>query len=270
MRDWQAEFQGNQALWNELTQIHARAYPVEAFKAGTKQLDLLVRSEVGDVVGKSLLHLQCHFGMDTMLWARLGATVTGIDFSPDAIALARKLSDEVHVPATFIRTNLYDLPDVLHETFDIVFTSWGVLGWLPDLPRWGQIIVHFLKPGGFFYIAEGHPFLHVFYDEQDAADLRVFYPYFRGPEPTMWPGGGPDYADHTAIVTHPSYEWHHPLGAIVDALITAGLRIEFLHEHDVLTWDYFSFMTRDEDGWYRLPPGFPRLPLSFSIKATKR
>jgi SAM-dependent methyltransferase len=270
MPDWDQALQSNKALWNELTAIHARGetYRMSAFKQGAKQLDPLVRAEVGDVAGKSLLHLQCHFGMDTLMWARLGARVTGIDLADEAITLARQLSAETGIPATFIESNLYDLPHVLAGAFDIIFTSWGVLSWLPDLTQWGQIIARYLAPGGFFYIAEGHPFLQVFYDGDDAANLRVHYAYFHQAQPLFFPPGH-DYADQTQRLTNPEYLWHHTVGDILNALIDAGLRITFFHEHPILTWKAFPFLVSDEQGYWRLPPEYPHFPLSFSLKATK-
>jgi 2-polyprenyl-3-methyl-5-hydroxy-6-metoxy-1,4-benzoquinol methylase len=167
MESWSQAIEANKVLWNEMTAVHSQGekYQMTAFKNGAKQLDPLVRAEVGDVAGRSMLHLQCHFGMDSLMWARLGAAVTGIDLSDDAIRLARSLSEEIAVPATFVQSNLYDLPAVLEGQYDIVYMSWGVLCWLPDLTRWAEIIARYLKPGGFFYIAEAHPFLNVFYDE---------------------------------------------------------------------------------------------------------
>ncbi|HET8632370.1 MAG TPA: class I SAM-dependent methyltransferase [Thermomicrobiales bacterium] len=260
----------NRERWNELTPIHARSayYGVDAFKAGASTLRSIERAEVGDVAGKSLLHLQCHFGLDTLSWARLGATVTGVDFSEEAIALARALSAETGVPATFVRSDIYALPEALTGAFDTVFTSYGVLCWLPDLPAWARVIAHFLKPGGVFYIVDGHPFADVFYNEADATELRVAYSYFHAPEPMKWEAAG-SYADHDAVVTRPSYEWTHSLGDIVDALTGAGLRIVFLHEFPVCSWARFPFMEEGADGWWRLPAGLPALPLTFSLRAER-
>src|SRR5512136_2825848 len=139
--------------------IHVRSpfYDVAGFKAGKNSLKSVELAEVGDVGGKRLLHLQCHFGMDTLSWARLGARVTGVDYAPQAIDLARELAREAGLEADFICASIYDLPERLTGTFDIVFTSYGVLCWLPDLPAWGRVIAHFLRPGGIFYIADGHP-----------------------------------------------------------------------------------------------------------------
>ncbi len=148
----------NQDWWNEAAQVHAQgeAYQLKAFKEGMIKLHPLERGEVGDVVGKKLLHVQCHFGLDTLSWARLGAQVIGIDYAEKAIAIARALSQELHLDATFVCCDLYNLPNVLDAAaeFDIVYTSYGVLSWLPDLQPWGKSIAHYLKPGGFFYIAE--------------------------------------------------------------------------------------------------------------------
>ena len=270
MTNWDEAVQSNKALWNELTAIHARGetYQMTAFKEGTKHLDPLVLTEVGDVTGKSLLHLQCHFGMDTLMWARLGARVTGVDLANEAVALARQLSAEIGVPATFIESNLYELPQLLADEFDLVYTSWGVLNWLPDLTQWGQIIARYLKPGGFFYIAEGHPFLTMFYDGEDAVNLRVHYGYFHQPQPLYFPPGH-DYADQTQRVTNPEYTWQHSVGDILNALVDAGLRIAYLHEHTFLPWKALPFLVHDEQGYWRLPSEYPRLPLSFSLKATK-
>jgi len=166
--------------WNELVSLHAQSkfYDLQSFKAGNSTLKPIEVEELGDVAGKSLLHLQCHFGLDTLSWARRGAQVTGADFSDQAIALAQSLSQELEIKANFVCSNLYDLPNVLSGEFDIVYTSYGVLCWLSDLGRWGKIIAHFLKPDGVFYIVEFHPFTHVFDNEDNATDLRVVYPYF--------------------------------------------------------------------------------------------
>lgn len=270
MHDWDQALESNKALWNELTAIHAggETYQMTDFKEGAKQLDPLVRAEVGDVGGKSLLHLQCHFGMDTLMWARLGARATGVDFAEDAIALARRLSQEIGIPAIFIESNLYDLPQALDGVFDIIYTSWGVLSWLPDLAQWGQIIARYLAPEGFFYIAEEHPFLRVFYDEDDAVNLRVHFDYFHRAQPLYVPPGH-DYVDQTQQLIHPEYAWNHGVGEILDALIDAKLRLTFFHEHPFLPWKALPFLVSDEQGYWRLPPEYPPFPLSFSLKATK-
>jgi SAM-dependent methyltransferase len=257
----------NQDRWNELVAIHARSkfYDVESFKAGTKGLNYLEREEVGDVAGKSLLHLQCHFGMDTLAWARLGAKVTGVDYSEKAIEQARSLSSELGIEANFVCSNIYDLPENLSGQFDIVYTSYGVLGWLPDLEAWGKIIAHFLKPGGFFYIAEGHPFIWIF-DEGEG--FKVKYPYFTREALKFEVHNS--YADqHAQTVNTTEYGWNHTLSEIFGSLLSAGLKIDFFHEHTFCAWECFPNMVEGEDGFYRLKENDGMIPLMFSLKATK-
>jgi SAM-dependent methyltransferase len=266
MNEWE---KADQVYWNRLAPLHARSefYDVAGFKAGRSSLQSVEREEVGDVAGKSLLHLQCHFGMDTMSWARLGAHVTGVDYAENAIALARSLSKETGVPAKFVCCSIYDLPQVLCEEFDIVFTSGGVLCWLPDLVRWGQVIARFLKPGGFFYIADGHPFGNVFYNEADATELRIAYPYFHREAPEAYEAEG-SYAVWDDV-RYRVYEWTHSLSDIVNALLAAGLRLEFLHEFPFGFYRHLPFMVQGADGRWRLPEHSDSVPLLFSLKAVK-
>ena len=231
------ELEINRNYWDEATEIHTRGnvYGIDEFKSGLCRLHRVEVEEVGDVRGKSLLHLQCHFGIDTLSWARRGAKVTGIDFSPQGIESAKHLSTESNVPADFICSNIYDLPNVLKApaSFDIVYTSYGAINWLPDLAQWGEIISHFLKPGGFFYIAEAHPTARMFPTDDDAkGDVdprRPFFPYFHDPAGIRWPGSA-DYANPNAVHKIESHEWQHSMGAIINSLIDAGLTIEWLHE----------------------------------------
>lgn len=262
--------ESNRKLWNAWTDIHEKSemYDLATFKAGRSTLRDLQLQEVGDVRGKTLLHLQCHFGEDTLSWARLGATVTGADFSERAIELARSLSEELGIPASFVLSDLYSLPDVLHDTFDVVYTSYGVLGWLPDIPRWARVVSHFLKPGGTFYVAEIHPFLWVFDEDNKGTELKVRYPYFQGAEPLKFDVKG-SYADPSADYTGVEYGWNHTVGDYINSLIDAGLRLEFFHEFPFICWQALPFMQRGEDRWWRLPEGMNNIPLLFSLKATK-
>jgi len=261
----------NHALWDEWTSIHVRSefYDVDGFKRGNIKLHSLEREEVGEVAGKSLLHLQCHFGLGTLSWARLGATVTGADFSAKSIEQARALAAEVKIPARFVCSEIENLPEVLSGQFDIVFTSYGVLPWLPDLNRWASVIAHFLKPGGFFYIAESHPISYIFDDAQGTSNLVIKYPYFGDGGPLEWKVQG-SYADRSACVAQPvSYEWIHTMADIINALLGAGLRIEFLHEFPYTAWQQLPFMVEGSDGYWRLPDREASLPLLFSIRARK-
>ncbi len=264
--------ESNRALWNEGTPIHRDSafYDLESFKQGAIRLDSVEREALDDVTSKTLLHLQCHFGLDTLSWARLGATVTGADFSDAAIDLARSLSAELGIDARFVCSDLYDLPNALTGQFDIVYTSYGVLGWLPDLRRWGEVIARFLKPGGTFYIVEAHPFAWTFDDSADATELRIRYSYFQDADkPLVTPVKG-SYADRNAKVSHPvEYGWNHAMSEIINSLVDAGLRLQHLHEFPFISWQMFPFMEQDADGWWRLRGQPHDIPLMFSLKATK-
>lgn len=267
--------QANRKLWNAWTKIHetSKFYDNESFKAGRNTLKPIELEELGNVSGKSLLHLQCHFGQDTLSWARLGAQVTGVDLSDEAIKLARSLAVEINLDARFICSDIYALPydfdEALSERFDIVFTSYGVLAWLGDLPRWAEIIAHYLKPGGIFYIVEIHPYADILDDWETELKLGIRYPYFQPSEPWVF-HAETSYADPAAKHTEPitNYQWNHSMAEILNALIDAGLQIQFLHEFPMTVFAQLSFM-EEKDGWYRLPEGMPEIPFLFSVKANK-
>jgi 2-polyprenyl-3-methyl-5-hydroxy-6-metoxy-1,4-benzoquinol methylase len=264
----------NRELWDAWTKIHVASdfYNVESFRSGERPIrvaDYEV-AEVGSVQGKRLLHLQCHFGLDTLSWARLGATVTGVDFSDEAIRAARALAADVAIPAAFVRSDVDHLPDVLDEQFDVVYTSCGVLEWLPDIASWARVAAKFVRPGGFLYLTEIHPVAQAFENEDVAAgELRLTYPYWSHVEPLRFEVTG-SYADREAPTDGlVEYGWNHSLGEIVTSLIDAGLRIEFLHEFDFCRWR-LDFLVEGADGRWRLPDGTKgSLPLFFSLKATK-
>ncbi|MDB5322369.1 MAG: Methyltransferase type 11 [Phycisphaerales bacterium] len=272
----------NRRHWDDATEAHARGniYGLEDFRRGMCRLHRVELAEVGDVSGKSLLHLQCHFGLDTLSWARRGAKVTGVDFSPKAVELARLLASDSGIPATFVCCNLYDVRDSLPGggTFDVIFTSHGALCWLPDLKPWAQIIAHYLKPGGVFYVADAHPMGRIFPTEADINEnpgidpARPFFPYFGAAEGMRWPASA-DYADPT-ITTGPSHDWQHTLADIVGALLGAGLVLEFLHEFPFCAWRAIPAMVQverfsDSHRYWGMPAGTPSLPLMFSIRARK-
>ena len=262
----------NRQNWNDRVPVHAASafYDVAGFKAGRITLNEIERQEVGAVAGRSLLHLQCHFGMDTMSWSRLGARATGADFSDAAIDLARDLSAELGLDTRFICSNVYDLPQALDEQFDIVYTASGVLVWLPDLTAWAEVAAGFVKPGGTFYLLDGHPLCHVFADDDDldASELRVRNPYFPDPAGTFFGGDGYSYAGDQ-LIPSPSYEWQHNMAEILNALLATGLRLEFLHEFPFSNYRALPGMVRDAGGWWRLPEHNDSIPLLFSLRATK-
>lgn len=261
--------ESNRRLWNERTPIHVKSdmYAVDEFKKGKNSLRSIEMEELEDVSGKTMLHLQCHFGQDTLSWARLGAKVTGVDFSDDAIVYAKKLSSEIGIKAEFISCNIYELDQKLKGKYDIVFTSYGVLPWLPDIKEWARIISHFVKPGGIFYIVESHPFGNTFADE-NVQDLEVYYSYFQSPQPMHFPPG-PSYADRNSKLKNPSYEWFHTISDIMNSLIANGLSIQFLHEFPFSVYQSLPFLEKGDDGWWYLPNSRKDAPLLFSLMARK-
>jgi len=266
----------NLANWDEAVSLHvgAEMYDVEGFKKGRCSLSAIEIDELGPLVveGTTLLHLQCHFGLDTLSWARQGATVTGIDFSGEGVATARSLAEELGLSqrATFVQSDVYHLPEVLDGRFDVVFTSWGVLLWLGDLERWAQVIAHFLKPGGVFYIAEFHPYAFLLADDSTRDSLRIGYPYFMHGEPQRFDEPG-DYADPEATLRHTvTFEWNHGFAEVIDPLLREGLRLDFLHEFPYTPEGLpFPFLEVCADGLQRVKGHHEDFPLSFSLKMTK-
>jgi SAM-dependent methyltransferase len=263
--------EANRRHWDEVVPIHMRSglYDVDSFRAGRSKLKPVERDELREVRGKTLLHLQCHFGLDTLSWAREGAIVTGVDFSEQAIEAARALAAEIGIDARFILSEVYSLPGKLNEKFDIVFTSYGAICWLPDIRRWSEVVARFLKPGGTFYMVEFHPVCGIFDNDPAVTDLYIAYPYFNSGEPIRTEEDG-TYADRSAeVMNRLNYSWPHPTSVVVTSLIEAGLRIEFFHEFPFTTEHWFPFMEElGERGW-RLAKHDGSVPLMYSVKATK-
>lgn len=258
--------EANRRLWDTWTGIHTRSdlYRVEAFKTGESSLKHIELGELGSVAGRRMLHLQCHFGLDTLSWARLGAKVTGVDFSPEAIRVARSLAQELGLAAEFHCVELTELPAVLRGAFDVVFTSYGVLAWLPDLNRWADLIAQYLNPGGVFYMVEFHPLLNMFDDD----GRKLCYSYFPEARPLACEGTA-SYAGgerHEAI-TH--YQWNHNLGEVITALASAGLRIEFVHELPYCVHGCYSFLVEIAPEKFVMKDHPEGTPLLFSIRATR-
>lgn len=270
--DWRAI---NRAHWDELVPLHIgpRGYDLADVRAGHGMLNAIEEAELGSVAGQRILHLQCHFGRDTLILAQRGATVVGLDFSTPAIDAARGLAAELGLAdrARFVQADLYSAREAIaeHASFDRVFVTWGAINWLPDIFGWAQIVAYFLKPGGALYLAEAHPAARVLDDEAAQPDGRpgFFAPYFAR-EGAAWQEVH-DYIDETATLRNATtHEWTHPLGDIVTALITAGLRLDWLHEHDAITWHMFKQLVDDGTGLWRWPDK-PWLPLAFSLQATR-
>lgn len=258
----------NRALWDERVPIHVEGefYDVDGFLGGRTALRDFVLAEMGDVEGATLVHPQCHFGLDTLSWARRGARVTGLDFSAPAIEAARDLARRAGIEAEFVRGNVYDAPELLGgRRFDVVYTGLGAIVWLDDIERWARAMVALLAPEGRFYLAEFHPLADVFAAESLAFEVSYFE---RSPWVEEQPG---TYADLEAETEHNrSVTWTHGLGEVVSALAAEGLALEFMHEHDYTLFPRWPFLERSSDGAYRMPEGMPTLPLMYSLLATRR
>ena len=263
--DWR---QLNRASWDERVAIHVASdfYDMAGFKAGRVALRPFEIEEVGPVDGRSLVHLQCHFGQDTLSWARLGATVTGLDFSSEAITAASALAADIGVDADFVAADVYDAVEALgNRQFDIVYTGLGALIWLPDIDRWAAVVAALLRPGGFLYLSEFHPIVETMADDS----LTVLYDYFTRPAGTRYEEGG-TYTDGDVETVHNvSYEWTHPISSVISALLAQGLQLELFREHDHTLWARWPFLEPRDDGTYWLPDDRPRLPLMYSLRARK-
>ncbi|WP_405061103.1 class I SAM-dependent methyltransferase [Kribbella sp. NBC_01505] len=250
----------NRAGWDLRAEAHsngASLYDVDGFRAGGSSLRPFELEALGDVQGKRLLHLMCHFGLDTLSWARLGAEVTGLDFSGEAIAAARRLATEVGLPARFVQADVYDAADVLDEQYDIVIATYGVLVWLPDLDEWARVVARLLRPGGTLFVAEFHP-----QQGQVDDDLRVTSSYFRtAPRETQVTTS---YTGQP-IEPHTQTTWPWTISGLVNALITAGLQITRLNELPVDLRQRRPTMTQTPDHLWRLP-GDP-IPLLLTCQA---
>jgi SAM-dependent methyltransferase len=261
--DWRAL---NRANWDDRVPVHLASsfYDLPGFRAGADTLRPFEPAEAGDVTGKRLVHLQCHIGLDTLSWARRGALVSGLDFSAPAISAASALASELGIEARFVISDVYDAAAALGPArFDIVYTGIGALAWLPDIPRWARVVAGLLAPGGFLYLVEGHPFAQIL---DDATGLVVSRDYFDS-EPWVeeWDH---TYTDGPALEHVRSVEFQHGIGEVITALIEAGLRIEFLHEFEFDAFGRYESLRRADDGTYRFPPGRPRVPLIFSVRAS--
>jgi len=266
----------NRAHWDEKVGIHLgpRGYDLSALREGHARFYPIEEAELGPVAGKRVLHLQCHFGSDTLKLAQRGANAVGLDFSPHAIAAARRLACELDLAdrAHFVLADLYDAEAAIAEPagFDIVYVSWGAICWLPDIRRWAEIVARFLRRDGFLYLAEAHPAAMVFDDAAGLPDGRPgFYVPYLAREPVIMEQTR-DYIDAAATLHNPTtYTWVHPLGDIVSGLLQTGMALDWLHEHDGVPWRLFEVLTRSADRLWRWPDR-PWLPLAFSLRATRR
>jgi SAM-dependent methyltransferase len=266
----------NRASWDERAPAHAASpgYQADLFAADPSFLSKVVRFDLpllGDIAGLRGVHLQCHIGTDTISLARLGAYMTGLDFSPAALEQARTIAGRAGADVTFTQADVYDAAGVLGEgQFDLVFTGIGALCWLPDIRRWAQVVGRLLRPGGRLFLREGHPMLWALADSRPDGLLVVEYPYFEQAEPMVFDDPGTYVetdVDFTQNVTH---EWNHGLGEIITALMDAGLRLTGFTEHDSAPWEALpGQMTVDEDGEWRLTEHPERVACTYTLRAVR-
>jgi len=255
----------NKKAWNSKTHVHAASdfYNVEAFLNGKSSLNTVELELLGNVAGKKVLHLQCHFGLDTLSLARLGANVTGVDFSETAIQKAEEIRDELQFNARFICCDVYNLPNILNEQFDIVFTSYGTIGWLPDLDKWAGVISHFLKPGGRFVFAEFHPVVWMF----DANFTKVAYNYFK--DAAIVETETDTYAKTNAPLQNTMITWNHSLSEVMGCLLGSGITISDFIEYDYSSYNCFNGTVEYEPGRYRIAHLDNKIPMVYSVIGTK-
>jgi 2-polyprenyl-3-methyl-5-hydroxy-6-metoxy-1,4-benzoquinol methylase len=255
----------NKALWDAKTKHHTGAafYKMDEFLKGASSLNPIELGLLGDVKGKSILHLQCHFGQDSLSLARMGARVTGVDFSEAAIKKARELNEQLGLDAEFICSDVYKLPGVLSRQFDIVYTSYGVLGWLPDMKKWAEVVSHFIKPGGEFILVEFHPVVWMFsYDFS-----TVQYSYFNKEAIVEVHEG--TYADRSADMKQTEIGWNHDLSEVMQNLLDHGLHITTFREYDTSPYNCFQNMVETAPGAFRVRGLEGKIPLVYSVKAVK-
>ena len=256
----------NKTSWNTWAEVNfgSEFYDVPGFLAGRNSLNSIELELLGDVQGKSVLHLQCHFGQDTLSLARMGAKVTGVDFSENAIEKARSLAGKMKLDAEFICCDVYSLKEQLDKKFDIVFTSYGTIGWLPDLTRWADIVSTFLKENGKFVFAEFHPVVWMFDDQFE----KVAYSYLN--KETIREETTGSYADREADVKGQFISWNHGLSEVFNSLISHGIRIERFDEYDYSPYNCFKGTEEFEPGRFRIAKWGNRLPMVYSVLGVKK
>lgn len=258
-------FEVNKTTWNEKVRIHANSnmYDLEAFKKGKSSLMSYEQKALGNVKEKSLLHLQCHFGQDTLSWSRLGAKCVGVDLSDTGINLAKELCEELKLDANFFCCNVLDTSELVKDEFDIVYTSYGVIGWLPELKPWGKMIAEKLKPGGVFYMVEFHPIVWMF----DYLEQKPIMKYGYMQDEVIYEEYDGTYANQDSKMISKEYGWNHGLSEVVNALTEAGLHIDYLNEHNESPYDVLPDLIKTDSGMYKTKDQL--YPLIFEIKATK-
>lgn len=256
--------------WESRVPVHAasRTYDLSGLAADPERLSPVVAFDaawLGELTGLDVAHLQCHIGTDTISLARLGARTTGVDFSPQALAVARDLAGACGVDVRFVESELYTVPGVLGRDFDLVYTGVGALCWLPDIAGWARVVAGLLRPGGRLYVRDEHPMLSTLYDARDGDLLRVALPYFEG-GPLRWEQEE-TYTDGPPVASPELFVWNHGLGEIVQAVLDAGMTVTALREHEECEWQALPRLVEAPDGRYRLPEGSDSVPLMFTLEA---
>ena len=259
-------FDENKKGWDERVETHlaSELYDMQAFRAGKSSLNLEEVEALRDVKGKSLLHLQCHFGQDTLSWARMGAVATGVDISSEALRAAKAISSELEIPASFVESNILDLKETLDDKFDIVFTSYGTVGWLNDLNKWADVIHHFLNPGGTFYMIDFHPFIWMWNDERS----KIEFSYFNSKEPIVLQETG-TYADPSAALERTEYSWNHGMSEIIGSLLRSGLKLVEFNEYPYSNYKVFPEMKAAGTGRWVFNELEVQIPYMYAIKCAK-
>lgn len=254
----------NKESWNARLDSHVTSdfYDMESFLSGKSSLNAIELELLGDVTGKKILHLQCHFGQDSISLARLGAEVVGVDLSDKAIDKATELAEVTKTNARFVCSDVYNLPNVLEGEFDIVFTSYGTITWLPDLTKWAHVIQHFLKPGGKFVFAEFHPVIWMFDD-----DIKEIAYSYNNESPIVEEEEG-TYADPDANIKQKCISWNHSLAEVFQNIIDHGLRIDVFKEHFYAPYPFVRNTEEYEPGKHRIKHLGNKIPLVYSILAT--
>jgi SAM-dependent methyltransferase len=258
--------------WESRVPVHAasRTYDLAGLAADPSRLSGVVeydRTWLGDLTGLDVIHVQCHIGTDTLSLARLGGQVTGVDFSPGAVAVARDLAASAGADITYVESEVYATAARLGADFDLVYTGVGAINWLPDIAGWARVVAGLLRPGGRLYVRDAHPMLRTLFDDIDDDVLRVTLPYFEG-NPFRWEAER-TYTDGPALALPVQYEWNHGLGEVVQAVIDAGLEVTALREHTECEWQALPHMVEGDDGKFRLAEGRDRLPLMFTLEARR-
>jgi SAM-dependent methyltransferase len=267
----------NRASWDERVPAHVASpdYQISRFADDPGHLSEVVRFDLprlGDIRGLRGVHLQCHIGTDTVSLARLGASMTGLDFSAPAVAAARELATGTGADAQFVQGDVYAAPDLLGPGgFELVYTGIGALCWLPDIRRWAGVVAALLAPGGRLFLREGHPMLWALADERDDGLLVVEYPYFERPEPMVFHDDGTYATTDVVFENTEAHNWNHGLAEIITALMDAGLELTALAEHDSAPWAPFpGMMEKSAEGEWRLADQPWRLPCTYTLQAVRR